>query len=183
MACSEAVARELRGLGVGLPAGSVAIPNGLNVADFEARRAATRGQRVGGPVIGMVARLDGIIKDQLTLLRAFATVRASLPDAILWIVGDGVERPLLEAEAERLKVGACVRFFGTRTDIPELLGRMHLYAFATTRAEGFRHSFDRSDVRGRADCCERRAGLPRGVGGRDAGVLVPPGDPAAWQRR
>ena len=32
---------------------------------------------------------------------------------------------------------ASVRFFGARDDVPELLGRMDLFAFCTTRSEGF----------------------------------------------
>jgi glycosyltransferase involved in cell wall biosynthesis len=43
-----------------------------------------------------------------------------LPDAYLWIAGDGPEEDALRAEAERLGVSSRVRFLGWRDDAPAL---------------------------------------------------------------
>ncbi|MBK8908578.1 MAG: glycosyltransferase [Rhodospirillales bacterium] len=44
-----------------------------------------------------------------------------LPDAYLWLAGDGPERAFLEALAERTSVKPRVRFLGWRDDVPALL--------------------------------------------------------------
>lgn len=45
-------------------------------------------------------------------VRAFARARPEMPEAELWLVGDGEERPRLEALVEELAVGDSVRFLG-----------------------------------------------------------------------
>jgi glycosyltransferase involved in cell wall biosynthesis len=82
----------------------------------------------------MVARLDPI-KDQATLLRAFAAVRP--PGWQLQLVGEGPDRPRLESLASDLGLDPAQVFLGRRSDIPELLGQADLFAFSTTPAEGF----------------------------------------------
>ncbi|HEY6727913.1 MAG TPA: glycosyltransferase [Polyangiaceae bacterium] len=140
MACSETVQRELGELGVGLPSGSGVIYNGCDVSGIAERARSSRGTRpVGSPfVIGMVARLNAI-KDHALLLRAFAEVPVRMPERAveLWFVGDGELRPRLQALAGECGVQGSVRFFGAREDVPELLGQMDLFAFCTTRNEGF----------------------------------------------
>ncbi|HLZ28225.1 MAG TPA: glycosyltransferase family 4 protein [Chloroflexota bacterium] len=53
------------------------------------------------------------IKDQVTLLRAFASLRGRLPEATLDIVGDGPLRRDLERLADELGVPQAVRFRGS----------------------------------------------------------------------
>jgi glycosyltransferase involved in cell wall biosynthesis len=55
------------------------------------------------------------------LLNAFAKVRKVLPDAHLLLAGDGSCRTELEAEADRLDLGASVHFMGIRKDIDAIL--------------------------------------------------------------
>jgi glycosyltransferase involved in cell wall biosynthesis len=80
------------------------VPNGIDLARF-----ATDGSQRGSPepVIGTVAALRPE-KNIARLLRAFAT----LPSGRLIIVGDGPERPALEALAAALGVTQRVRFAG-----------------------------------------------------------------------
>lgn len=135
--CSGAVERELRALGRGLPRRSRVLSNGLDVADIRVRSERSRHQRrTTGPVIGMVSRLDPI-KDHATLLKAFSILLEHVPAAELWIVGDGSRRAELEDMARDLGVSGSTRFFGNRPDVPELLGEMDVFAFSTTRDEGF----------------------------------------------
>ena len=88
--CSAAVERSLRELGGLFPRGSGAIPNGCDVAGVAERAARARWLRGRDQrlVVGMVARLDPI-KDQATLIRAFAEIAQRHPQAELWLVGDG----------------------------------------------------------------------------------------------
>jgi glycosyltransferase involved in cell wall biosynthesis len=60
-----------------------------------------------------VARLHPI-KDHATLLRAFAIVAASRPDADLLLAGDGPLRAALEQQARSLAIENRVRFLGVR---------------------------------------------------------------------
>lgn len=137
---SEMIQRELLALGWGLPRGSSAIHNGCNVEEV-ARRAgsARRRQSADRPfVIGMVARLDAIKNHEL-LLRSLAQLpsEANLPAWELWLVGQGKKRAGLESLAAERGIGAAVKFLGARDDVPELLGQCDLFAFCTTREEGF----------------------------------------------
>lgn len=182
-ACSEAVMESLRGLGARLPRGSCVIPNGVDVEEIAARAAAARrGRTGGGPVIGMVARLDAI-KDHLTLIRAFAALRPAAPTAALWIVGDGPLRPVLEAEAARLGVAEATRFLGRRTDVPELLGQMDLYAFSTTRDEGFGIALVEAMAAGVPIIATDVPACREVLAGGAAGLLAPPADPMALAER
>lgn len=181
-ACSETVMRALESLGVGLPAGSRVIPNGLDVEEIATRAAAARRERgATGPIVGMVARLDAI-KDHLTLLRAFARFRATAPTAELWIVGDGPLRPSLEAEAARLGATLAIRFLGRRTDVPELLGRMDLYAFSTTRDEGFGIALVEAMAAGVPIAATDVPACREVLGDGAAGALVAAEDPEALAR-
>lgn len=135
--CSTSVERELRALRCGLPARSEVRQNGLDLADIQLRADRSRQQRdLTGPIIGMVARLDSI-KDHTTLLAAFPHVLAAFPSAQLWIIGDGPLRTHLEERTRELGISQATRFFGNRADIPDLLGQMDVFAFSTTRDEGF----------------------------------------------
>jgi glycosyltransferase involved in cell wall biosynthesis len=179
-ACSRAVERSLRELAGWLPRGSGTIANGCD-AEAIARRAALarRARAAGGPlVVGMVARLDPI-KDQSTLIRGFAALARELPEAELWLVGDGGEDARLRRLAAAEGVSGRVVFWGRRADIPELLGRMDVYAFSTTRAEGFGIALTEAMAAGlpvvATDVPACRELLADGA----AGVLVPAGDPDA----
>ena len=82
------------------------IPNGVDLTRFGAP--ALRPD--GVPVIGTVAALR-VEKNIGRLLHAFRLVRQAMP-ARLVIVGDGAERPRLEALAGELGIAADVRFAG-----------------------------------------------------------------------
>ena len=133
--CTQAIADSLHPLPPALRLGPV-IANGCDVAAIADRAEAARRRRPAGDArrVLMVARLDPI-KDQATLLRAFAAARA-----IGWqlqLVGEGPDRPRLEALASELGLDPAQVFLGRRSDIPELLGQSDLFAFSTTPAEGF----------------------------------------------
>lgn len=86
-------------------------------------------------VIGTVARLVPN-KGLDTLLRAVAVLVRQIPELRLVVVGDGTLRNELEALSSQLGLANCVRFLGWRTDVPEILSAIDLFALASRR-EGF----------------------------------------------
>lgn len=178
MSCSNSVHQQLASL-ASLPKGSAPILNGCNTAMIAQRAAAARICRPSGDVrrLLMVARLDPI-KDQTTLLRAFAA--AQVPGWQLELVGDGPDRARLEAMALELGLDAATVFLGRRADIPELLGQADLFAFSTTAAEGFGIALIEAMAAGlpviASDVPACREVLKDGA----AGDLLPPADLMVW---
>jgi glycosyltransferase involved in cell wall biosynthesis len=179
-ACSVVVERSLRELGGGLPRGSGAIPNGCDVADVAHRASRARQMRARDEslVIGMVARLDPI-KDQATLIRAFAEVANEHPQAELWLIGDGARAAELCDLAIAEGVADRVVFWGQRSDVPELLGQMDVFAFSTTRDEGFGIALIEAMAAGLPVIASDVPACREVLGNGAAGVLVPPGDHAS----
>jgi glycosyltransferase involved in cell wall biosynthesis len=99
------------------------VPNGVDLARFTADDA-LRG--AGEPVIGTVAALRAE-KNLARLLRAFAT----LPTGRLIIVGDGPERPSLEALAGSLGVADRVWFAGHHQDPAPFYARFDIFALSS----------------------------------------------------
>jgi len=100
--------------GVGRPEQYRVIPNGVDLARFALPREPVRGR------ILMVGRLAPPKRPDLAL-RALARARARVPQAELWIVGDGPLGAGAERLAGELGVAEAVRFLGHRDDVPELL--------------------------------------------------------------
>ena len=176
--CSQAIADSLQPSPPALRLGPV-IANGCDVDAIADRAQAARRRRLAGDArrVLMVARLDPI-KDQSTLLRAFAAARA--PGWQLQLVGEGPDRPRLEALVRELGLDPAQVFLGRPNDIPELLGQADLFAFSTTPAEGFGIVLIEAMAAGlpiiASDVPACREVLRDGA----AGELLPPGDVSAW---
>jgi len=176
--CTQAIVTSLQPLPPGLRLGPV-IPNGCDANAIVERAAAARAFRPPGDArrVLMVARLDPI-KDQNTLLRAFAAARQ--PGWQLQLVGDGPDRVRLEALTLELGLDPKEVFLGRRSDIPELLGQADLFAFSTTASEGFGIALIEAMAAGlpiiASDVPACREVLKDGA----AGALVPAADPDAW---
>lgn len=82
-------------------------------------------------VIGTVGRLQRV-KDQATLLRAFAQLRADHPEwhsrLRLAIVGDGPLAAELQSIADQLGIAGSTWFAGAQRDVPRLLQGFDLFA-------------------------------------------------------
>jgi glycosyltransferase involved in cell wall biosynthesis len=70
-------------------------------------------------VIGSVGRLEPEKRFDL-LMTAFARLRASRPNLMLVIAGDGTLRRALEAQSRQLGLDHCLRLLGHRIDIADL---------------------------------------------------------------
>ncbi|MBR5647701.1 glycosyltransferase [Candidatus Saccharibacteria bacterium] len=94
----------------------VAVSNGVDISDFKPGKAAARIYKKYGlpnnkPIVLYVGRVDPEKKVGL-VLSAFKKTLEEVPDAVLVIVGDGVDKIRLGSEASRLGIGMNVRFLG-----------------------------------------------------------------------
>ena len=108
------------------------------------------------------------------LLSALAQVAA----AELWIAGEGPERPVLEAQAQRSGLGGRVRFLGGRDDVPDLLEACDAFVLPS-RQEGLGVAALEAMARGRAVVASAVGGLAELVHDEETGLLVPPDDAPA----
>lgn len=179
--CSQAIVDSLQPLPAGLRLGPV-IANGCDVRAIAERAAAARARRPSGDAqrVLMVARLDPI-KDQATLLRAFAAARQ--PGWELQLVGEGPERPRLEALTRDLGLDPAAVLLGRRSDIPELLGQADLFAFSTTAAEGFGIALIEAMAAGLPILASNVPACREVLKDGLAGQLVAAGDKSAWVKQ
>ncbi|MHA7816381.1 MAG: glycosyltransferase [Pseudohaliea sp.] len=129
-AISQATARALVDYEY-LPAGRVEVVyNGIGELDVPAETARAARERYHippqAPLLGTIARFDPI-KNHPMLLRAFAQVLGTQPDARLLMVGDGPERPRTEALAAELGIADRVVFTGFEPEPAALLAAMDLF--------------------------------------------------------
>ncbi|WP_437278635.1 glycosyltransferase [Sorangium sp. So ce375] len=161
------------------PAKVVTILNGVDTDVFRPGDAGAARARLGVPAtgyhVGCVARLSPE-KDHATLLDAFARLCAVRPDARLTLIGDGSERPALEAQAARLGLGGAVVFAGTRGDVAELLPAFDVFALASL-TEGISLTLIEAAAAGLPIVATRVGGNPEIVLEGETGLLVPPGAP------
>ena len=93
------------------------IYNGIDCMRFMQAKAYENLREAGKTIVTMVAGFR-YQKDQDTLIRAIA----HLPENVkLWLIGDGERRPQLEQLACEQGIEKRVRFWGIRSDIPEML--------------------------------------------------------------
>jgi glycosyltransferase involved in cell wall biosynthesis len=102
------------------------IPNGVDVGRFkpceaDSELASSIGITAGAPTATIVAALRPEKNHEL-FLGAAARVHRHLPSAQFIVIGDGPRRAELEQRATDLGIRDAVRFLGTRSDVPQLLG-------------------------------------------------------------
>lgn len=106
---------------------STVIRNGIDVKKF-ATASAGRKPRTGSlRIIGTIGRLHEQ-KGHRYFLAAAAKIRQRFPGALFRIIGDGDLREELNMRISELGLGDCVQLLGLRTDIPELLASMDIFA-------------------------------------------------------
>jgi glycosyltransferase involved in cell wall biosynthesis len=133
------------------------IPNGVNTDLFKpsnenasngtassgtpsSTTVAERRHEIGVPANAYVVGTAGRFfpeKDYGTLLRGFAGFAGMHPDAHLAMIGDGPERPSLEALAASFgeDIAPRIHFLGWRTDLPAVLPLLDTFALSS-RSEG-----------------------------------------------
>ena len=149
---------------------TVVIPNAVDVD------AVPQARHDGGPPLVVAVGRLAEPKDALTLVRALAGVHDRQFTAVL--IGDGPDRPSVEAEVRRLELQDVVALAGTRDDVPELLARADVFALSS-RSEGAPVSILEAMAAGLPVVASSVGGVPELVADGETGLLVPPGDPAA----
>lgn len=133
-----------------------------------------------------VARADGDLrvlfigrlvdhKNVPCLLRAFEIVVATLPHARLDIVGDGPDRPALEAHAARLGVAARVAFHGEQTNVSPYFAAADVFVCSSHR-EGLSNAIMEAMGAGLPVIASHVGGNPELVIHEETGLLFPPDD-------
>jgi glycosyltransferase involved in cell wall biosynthesis len=100
---------------------------------------------------------------------------ADLPDAYLWIAGEGPDRAKLEAQAARLKLDDRVRFLGWRKDRDALLAAADICVFPS-REEPFGAVTIEAWAAGKPLIAAAAQGPAAFVRNGENGILVPIGD-------
>lgn len=114
-------------------------------------------------------------KDPVTLVRALAEVDAPFTATI---VGDGPDRPAVEAEIRAAGLARAIELAGERRDVPQLLAGADVFVLST-RSEGAPLSILEAMAAGLPVVAAAVGGVPELVEHGDTGLLVPPADPAA----
>ncbi|MEW6074248.1 MAG: glycosyltransferase [Planctomycetota bacterium] len=146
-------------------------------------RAAVRAAFGADPDAPVLLALASLVprKGLDVLLDALARLAPMPPGLRLWIAGDGPERGALEARARAGGLAAQVRFLGRREDAERLLAACDVLVLPSRR-EGLGVAALEGMAAGRPIVASRVGGLAEAVGEEgeeEAGLLVPPGDPAA----
>ncbi|MCX7824570.1 MAG: glycosyltransferase family 4 protein [Verrucomicrobiae bacterium] len=171
----------------GVPAGRmVVIHNGVDLKAFDDRasaesssdfgsRHATRDART--PVIICVARLNAL-KGHRYLVEALS----GLPDAELWLVGNGETRLDLERQAAQSGLACRIKFLGQRSDVPQLLRQADVFCLPSL-TEGLPLCVIEAMAARLPVVAARVGGLTELVVEGETGFLVEPKNPEALRDR
>lgn len=174
---------------VGIPESkNLLINNGVDTAKFSPARGAAPQEawnaQAGNFVIGTVGRLQAV-KDQVTLIDAFAALRTQLPQHAarlrLVIVGDGPMRARLEERIAAAGMKDAVFLTGARNDIAHLMQTFSVFALSSI-AEGTPVTLLEAMATGLPVVSTAVGGIPALVADGATGMLAPAGDAQALAR-
>lgn len=199
IAVSRAIVRKLEAEGRRGPPVEL-IYNGVDLDRYNNQEACCTlpeeyGFAPGTRMVGVIARLEPE-KGHATLLEAWPTVLARVPEARLLVVGEGSRREALEVQARalglagadcegdacvgtrRARPGATVIFTGRREDVPAVTAALDVAVLPSYReAQGM--VILEAMALGRPVVATNVGGIPEMVEDGRTGLLVPPHDPEA----
>ncbi len=129
------------------------------------------------PIALAVSRLAAV-KDHRTMIRATQLILRDLPGFKLRLVGDGPERPALEAFVKSLALGDSVEFLGERNDVAEQLEEAGVF-ISSSLSEGLSLTLLEAMAAGIPVLATRVGGNAEIVDEGRTGRLVPAGNPQA----
>jgi glycosyltransferase involved in cell wall biosynthesis len=112
------------------------------------------------------------------LLCAFALLRERFPEAALYLVGNGPERPMMEALAKELGLEGHAHFPGFIANPAAYLAETDIFVLASHQEPAGLVLCEAREA-GCAIVATRVGGIPEMVDGGEAAILVPPKDPEA----
>jgi glycosyltransferase involved in cell wall biosynthesis len=172
---SDAEAQEHLRRGIGTPGQFVTIPSGVDLGPVVS--AAPTRLVPDGPVVGAVARLVPV-KGLHHLIDAAPIVLRHCPRARFLLVGEGEMRPALEARVRAKGLQDRVLFTGFREDAASVMAGIDLIVLPSIN-EGMGRVLVMAMALGKPIVASRVGGVGELLGEGEAGILVPPGDPAA----
>jgi glycosyltransferase involved in cell wall biosynthesis len=126
--------------------------------------------------VGYVGRLQ-VAKGVSDLISAFEHVVRSLPGAHLVLVGDGLDRRVLENRVRTLGLVPVVHFTGHQDDPWPYYCAFDAFVLATPEHEGISQALRQAMFAGCPVVATEIGGNPEVVRHGDTGLLVPPADP------
>jgi sugar transferase (PEP-CTERM/EpsH1 system associated) len=157
------------------------IRNGVDLTRFHpVGRAAARltlGLPVEGLIIGTAGRLVPV-KDQASLLDAFARLKAEGIGFTGVIAGEGPLRAELEARARANGLSDCVRFLGHRPDVERVFAALDVFVLSS-RSEGLSNTILEAMASRLPIVATRVGGADELVDDGATGLLVAPESPDA----
>ena len=166
------------------PAKVITIRNGVDLAGWPASKIDRQGKRLelrlgaGDVLIGAVGRLDRQ-KGFSTLIEAMALLKDSPLRCA--IVGEGPERPRLEALIREHRLEGRVWLLGEKGEMPSWLSAFDLYCLPSLW-EGLPNALLEAMALGLPVVASDVDGVPEAVDAGKNGLLTPPSDPAALAR-
>jgi glycosyltransferase involved in cell wall biosynthesis len=131
----------------------------------------------GIPLVGNVSALSAS-KDHLTWVEAVSLLTRRGLDARYVVVGEGEERPRIEALIAERGLRDRVSLVGFRRDVPMVMADLDLFLF-TSRVEGLGTTVLDAFAAGVPVVATRAGGIPEIVRDGESGLLANPGDAAA----
>lgn len=128
--------------------------------------------------VAIIGRL-GIEKAHANFLQSAAQVLRHQPQARFVIVGEGPERPRIEALVEQLGLAPYVQLLGHRDDLPEIYPAIDVLAITSLR-EGFPNVLLEAMLHAIPAVATAVGGIPEVIRDGHDGVLVPAQDVAAY---
>ena len=130
--------------------------------------------RGDGPVLSIVGRLVEV-KGHEFFFRAVARVVARIPQAQVWVVGEGPLEQKLKALCEQLGVVKHVQFLGYRQDVDHILRNSNVTVVASSFETSCRVAMEALEL-GCPLVATPVGIIPEMVDGGEAGLLTPYGD-------
>lgn len=134
---------------------------------------------LGLPADGVVVVATAALRPEKrldVLLDALAELRSAGVEITAVLMGDGPEREALEAQAERLGLGARARFLGNRTDVQDVLAAADIGVLCSDR-EGTPLAVLEYMQAGCGIVATSVGGVPAVIRHEREGLLVAPGSP------
>lgn len=127
-------------------------------------------------VVGAVGSLSPV-KDQATLLQAFAQAFDHTQDTALILLGDGPMRSKLHEQAQALGIASHVSFLGNRDDVPDVLAALDVFV-CSSESEGLSNSMLEAMACGIPIITTGVGDHARIIRSHLDGIVVPPGLPS-----
>lgn len=145
--------------------------NGVNTEKFTQKQETNSNKKI----IATIGRLVPI-KDQKTLISAFKIISQNIPQAELWLIGDGpLKEELINLTIENGILDK-TKFLGSRRDIPDLLKKIDIFALISL-SEGLSIGILEAMASGIPVVATRVGGNPEIVEEGVTGFLVPTQSP------